>query len=244
MDTEVLNIFSRYELQARIFPSFITFFPIGATVLIWYSEFFSLKSSFSVLFVLLIILFSLAKIARECGRKFEKQMKEEEGVFSTTEFLKHHDRKLNRYTKLRYHKFLNENIHGMQLPTEIEELESPNSCNEKYNSAVDWLLEKTRDHKKYPLIYENNINYGFSRNMFGIKNVSICLASFSFLIDIFVIYQNDNALIENFYLKAFLSIFVSLYFIVYWVFLVKRTWVKSVAEAYARSLLAACEKLD
>lgn len=244
MNGELLNIFSRYELQARIFPSFIAVSPIGATIIIWYPEIISLESSFLVLFVLFIILFSLAKVARECGKKVEKKMLQEEGGFPTTTFLKHHDDTLNSYTKMRYHKYLNENISEMQLPSATEEIQLPDCSDEKYVSAIHWLLEKTRDNKKYPLIYEDNINYGFSRNMVGIKYISISLAGISLLIDILGMYQSNEPLSFDLPLKVILSISISLFFIIYWIFLVKRKWVKSASKAYARSLLAACEKIN
>ncbi len=244
MSVEMLNMFSRYELQARVFPSFIAVSPIGVTVLIWYPEIISLESSFLTIFVLFIILFSLAKVAREFGKRIEKRMIKEERGFPTTRFLKHSDNTLNIYTKMRYHKYLNEHIPDMQLPSKEEELESSDGCTEKYNSAIHWLLEKTRDNQKYSLIYEDNINYGFSRNMVGIKYISICLAIISLLIDFIGIYQSYGNISFDLPLKVILSIFISLFFVIYWIFLVKKKWVKSASEAYARSLLAACEEIN
>lgn len=46
-------------------------------------------------------------------------------------------------------------------------------------SVVTWLKANTRDNKMFRLVYEENINYGFIRNMYNLKNIGIifnCIA--------------------------------------------------------------------
>ena len=46
-------------------------------------------------------------------------------------------------------------------------------------SVVTWLRAKTRDNKVYRLVYEENINYGYIRNMYNLKRFGIifnCIA--------------------------------------------------------------------
>ncbi|ASN06339.1 hypothetical protein [Virgibacillus necropolis] len=241
MSDKILDMFSQYELKARIFPALLIVAPFGLTILMWYPSLISLESSFITILVLVIILFFLAKIARENGKKVQQKLLDECGEFPSTTFLKHTDNTLNENTKKRYHQYLSKNVEGIQLPTKEQELESPNFYNDQYNSAVHWLLEKTRDNKKYSLLYQDNINYGFSRNMLGIKPLGIFFSFISIAINIFGIYQKYEVSLINLPLKVIISFLISIIFISMWTFFVKKDWVRSTSKAYARTLLSTCE---
>lgn len=198
---KILNMFSQYELKARIFPALLTIAPFGLSTLIWYPELISLESSFLTLFVLIIILFFLAKVARERGKKLQEKLLNEWGGFPSTLFLKHNDNTLDDHTKRRYHQYLNKKVSGLRLPSKEEESKKPHSYDQQYSSAVKWLLEKTRDTKKYPLLYQDNINYGFSRNMVGIKPLGIAFSVLSLTTNTLGIYQRYQPLFLDLPLK-------------------------------------------
>ncbi|TKD66455.1 hypothetical protein [Pseudalkalibacillus hwajinpoensis] len=243
MSDKILDIFSQYELKARIFPGLITIAPFSLTILIWYPELISFESSFITIFILIIILFFLAKVARERGKKLQTQLLKEWGDFPSVIFLSHTDNTINNQTKKRYHNFLNEHIDELNLPNKKEEIKNPALYREQYKSAVDWLLEKTRDNTKYSLLYQDNINYGFSRNMLGIKPFGIFFAMFSLAIDLFGLYQSHSFNLLESPLKVIISIFLSVFFSLLWLFFVRKKWVESTSRTYARTLLATCEKI-
>ncbi|WP_345243611.1 hypothetical protein [Pontibacillus salipaludis] len=241
MQDQILNLFSKYELKARIFPALLAIAPFGLTILIWYPELINLESSAITLLVLVIILFSLAKVAREKGKKKQNALLKKWGGFPSTTLLKHDDNTINENTKQRYHNYLNKNVPGIQLPSKEEELNDSSSTNSTYESAVHWLLEKTRDTKKFPLLYEDNINYGFSRNMLGIKPIGIIFTFVSLGINILGVYQQYAFTLNDLPLKIWISLIITIFFILLWVFFVKEEWVKSASYAYARTLLSTCE---
>lgn len=43
--------------------------------------------------------------------------------------------------------------------------------NQLCNDAISWLRAKTRNHETFRLVYEENINYGFTRNMLRLKPI-------------------------------------------------------------------------
>ena len=57
------------------------------------------------------------------------------------------------------------------LPTKEEEESSPVSADTKYKSAIGSLLEATRDTSKFPLVFAENANYGFRRNLWGLRPI-------------------------------------------------------------------------
>jgi hypothetical protein len=239
----IFNIFSLYELKARIFPSLLTLAPFTLSILIWYPDLINFESSLFTSLVIIIILFLIAKVARERGKVIQGNLLEEWGGFPSSIYLKHSDATIDERTKKRYHNYLSKNISHINLPTDKEELENPDLYKKEYNSAIQWLLEKTRDTNKYHLLYQDNINYGFSRNMLGIKPFGIIFTLISIVINCFCIYQNKYSSLFELPPKAWLSFIISMFFILLWIVFVRKNWVKSTAAAYARTLLATCEDI-
>lgn len=82
---------------------------------------------------------------------------------------------MNSVTKMRYHHFLEKNVPHFKLPSREEEDEEPAAADNMYQTATDWLLSKTRDTKTFRLIFEENMNYGFRRNLYALKPLSLIL---------------------------------------------------------------------
>ena len=45
-----------------------------------------------------------------------------------------------------------------------------------YGSAVDELRRLTRDTERFPLVYKGNTEYGFRRNLLGLKKIGLGVA--------------------------------------------------------------------
>jgi len=212
---KVFNEFTEYEFKARIFPTVFMLLPLVITILTWYPQLINFETSILILFILMVTISVLAKFVREKGRKIQDKLFDKGKNFPTTTYLKHSDTNLNKYTKARYHKYLNINIENLNIPSVEQELENPEFYNEQYDSAVDWLLEKTRNTNKYQLIYQNNINYGLSRNMLGIKPLGISIAVLSIIIDFIGIYERYHFSLLELLLGIKISLLLSLIFLLY-----------------------------
>ncbi|MGG0587755.1 hypothetical protein ABE049_26160 [Priestia megaterium] len=241
---ELISLFSRYELKARLFPALLVLAPLLFTVLIWYPELIDWQSSFFTILVSVVILFFLAKLSREMGIKRQKKLLVLWGGFPSTIMLRHRDTTIDPITKERYHEYLEKYIDGIKIPTAEEELENPEFYDKHYGSAIKWLLEKTRDATKYDLLLQDNINYGFSRNMLGIKPIGIIFSIVALMTNIYGAYQKYQLILLNLPLKIWFSLLVSTTFILLWVLFVKANWVTNTSQAYARTLLATCEDVE
>lgn len=242
MSNKIINSFSEYELKARIFPASLTILPFVITILLWFPELINLESSLTILAILIISLFFLGKLAREGGGKIQSKLIQKWGGLPATLHLSHLNNTIDIETKKRYHDYLQKNIKGLKLPSRNEEIENPKSSQDKYESAVKWLLENTRDTKKFPLLYQDNINYGYSRNMLGIKPLGVIISIFSLILNFYSLYSLNYESITEVTIRIIISIIISSFFIIIWIFFVNEKWVKSTAEAYARTLLSTCEK--
>jgi hypothetical protein len=166
------NLLDRYARKARLYPALLTLFPVFVTVMTLFPMLYeSIGVAISSLAIGCGVLMLLASNVRYLGRKKEQQLYEVWGGKPTTVWLRHSDRNLDALTKQRYHAFLSKNIPDLKLPTSNEETTNPLGADDYYESAVKWLLEYTRDKRKYPLVFEENINYGFHRNMLALKPV-------------------------------------------------------------------------
>lgn len=85
------------------------------------------------------------------------------------------EQSLDRYTTQRYHKAA-ALLADISLRSPTEEENNPADADERYRAVTSALLSKTRDTSKYPLLFKENISYGFWRNLRGVKPISCLLA--------------------------------------------------------------------
>jgi hypothetical protein len=151
---------------------------------------------------------------------------------------------LDGCSKKRYLKFLAAQI-GEEVPTPEDEVVNPNSCDRFYSRCCLWLRENTRDREAFGILFEENMNYGFRRNMLGLKSaafvvttmvVLICVASILFGMPIL---PREGLTMQLGLIVGFSGIH-SAYFIT----CVTEKSVHAAALLYARQLILCCGKLS
>src|SRR3954454_24014593 len=61
-----------------------------------------------------------------------------------------------------------------RLPvTAEEEARDPQAADRANEAGCAWLLAQTRDRKRFALLFEENVNYGFRRNFWAIKPLAL-----------------------------------------------------------------------
>jgi hypothetical protein len=188
------------------------------------------------------VLFLLANGVRQLGRKKEQQLFTEWGAIPTTQWLRHCDQNLDPVTKARYHAFLMSKIVGLALPTAEGEKGNKEAADDQYRSATKWLLEQTRDTRRFALLFNENINYGFQRNTLALKPIGVAISVAALLVTLWVgnirlgtAEFSDTSVVVSF--GAAVLAFIL------WIPVVTPAWVKDAANAYARAFLASCDSL-
>ncbi|MHC9510558.1 hypothetical protein [Kangiella sp. M94] len=235
------NIFDKYSLGARVKPSLLALLPLIVTSYIVIPSLYNLVATLLSTIVACGFITLLAHYSRHKGRETEKRLYALWGGKPTTIILRHSDSTLDQHTKNRYHKYLSKNITHWQSPTKADEKNNPDKANEYYDSAIRWLLEKTRDTETYRLLFKENISYGFRRNCLGIKWSGILFSSLSILLIFLNLYPSTEYIDIKKHALEYAAVVFSMSMLFWWLFVVNESWVRDAADSYALRLMAVCE---
>ena len=111
-------------------------------------------------------------------------------------------------------------------------------------SVVTWLRAKTRDTKVFRLVYEENINYGFIRNMYNLKKYGIifnCIALMFFGVIIFTPFlENSKPSLLVMVLETAAHSMATIYLIA----AITQTRVEVSAKRYAKALIETIDLIE
>jgi hypothetical protein len=158
-----------YTRNARLKPAFLVALPIALTVAVLGFKQSATEGTLFGLASSLGFTFLLSQLVRDRGKAREPWLFKRWNGKPTTAMLRHGDTCLNVHTRARYHKRLSAMLPEISLPT--AELEKANSAeaDATYASCGDYLLSKTRDKERFQLLFQENVNYGFRRNLWAMK---------------------------------------------------------------------------
>jgi len=257
MNIDLGGLFDSYSRKARVFPALLSVFVPVVCLLIAFEDIPTsrLGATIAAFFGACGIVYALSNVARSRGKKVEKRLLTLWGAWPTTIYLRHVG-PLDAVTRERYHRFLELHIAGLNFPTPEQESNDPISADLAYSSAVKWLKEHARLMKSN-LVDHENAQYGFRRNLNGMRPVGIvgCLlvlvptlirihcahpAVMSAIIDgsWAVAIKECQLIAPSLLVIAAISIFGLLS----WCFIVQDQWVREAADQYASALLACCDR--
>lgn len=237
------NIFDDFDLHARVIPALITMLPIYIYLLLKNFVTDSFMQNFlpnSVTYMLLVALFY--RIVRNFGKQYEDRMYKKLGAKPTTIILRYSNNLIDIVTKTRYHKKLNKNVEGVELP--IEKEKETRDDDEKYESAINWLRKYANSKRdKETRVYQELKEYNFWRNLYGGKWIAVTSCIVLIIIESFQLRkQNIMELIKNPFPQITVLFIMILVLIVSCVVINKKT-VKDKAFDYAKTLLEVCDSL-
>lgn len=250
MESIIRNIFDQYERKSRLYPALLTLAPLISTALLLYGGSFQVFSSAASILIGCGVLFSFANVAREYGKSKEESLFRKWGGKPTTQLLRHSDSVFDQPSKRRYHALLSKAINE-EFPTPDEEANDSDKADRIYESGIRWLIERTRDKKKYDLIFQENIRYGYYRNMYGLKKYGFvsCFISLSIVAiknrSIFnelehTGWRGIGALNEY----SLMAILISMLFGLFWFLKVNELAVQKAAGIYSKQLVQSLDALD
>jgi hypothetical protein len=237
-----------YERKARLTPSLLTICPVLGVLF----GLHGLKQELSAALVGFLstfgVLYVFASIARELGKRLENRLFDSWGGKPTTILLRHRDSTLDPVTKARYHAFLSRRI-GVSFPTAEQEQVDALSADDRYAAGAKWLLDQTRDTRKFALLFKENISYGFRRNCLGLKPYALLIAAGSL---VWVLVALGAVTSNGFYpdvlrhasTGAWVAIGGSSFAILVWLSFFTKKTVRTAAFSYADFLLRSCDSLQ
>ena len=143
--------------------------------------------------------------------------------------------------KVRYREYLAARL-GLSAPTEDEERVRPESAYEFYSQVYDYLRENTRDAETFKVLLNENITYGYYRNLLGLKPVGIALNLMSLSAAVAIVqYQPEFASLSIGKLVALCGL--SALHLMYFLLVVNKRAVLDSSAIYARQLVLSVEIL-
>ena len=189
----------------------------------------------------------MTHIGRDRGKALEPTLFKAWDGTPSVAMLRHRDSRLAGPTKERYRAFLTGAVPGMELASSDEEEKCPTLADDGYMSATSWLLAQTRDRGRFGLLFQENINYGFRRNIWALKRPAIVVdvIVFSAVLTIesefWIATMSVMSLATD--IPSVMCVALIVTHILVFLFIIRPNWVRVPAEAYAQQLLAACDVL-
>jgi hypothetical protein len=224
-----------YEVRARLFPALLITLPALAALWILWPTARSVAGIAAGSAIESAVIFWLTKIARDQGKKIEGILFAKWGGKPTTVVLRWSDSHFDVFTKERYRKTLS-TMAGLTLPSEAEESNDPVRADQAYESCVRALLEKRRG-KTHRLIFNENCNYGFVRNLLGLKTTGILVALASTSVELILWWKHGFSPTDTVLLPGVIAILVLGLLITF----ATHQAARRTAMAYADALLRSCE---
>jgi hypothetical protein len=241
-----MALIDHYDRQARLLPAVILLLPLAIGTLPWVN---GEELGWSVVrragltgLVTLAIATLLMGLVRAAGKRKQDSLWEHWGGSPAVSMLRHDHKDLSPITRARYHSVLARALNLEGLPSAEEQRSDPAKADEVYRAAVDYMIHRTRDTKLFQLLYKENVNYGFHRNLWALRPFGIAFALIGTALCSARVWLEWDGVhqIDVFAVVAGLACVAML---LLWSFFITTEWVRVPAFAYARALLAATEHL-
>ena len=225
-----LDLLDAYNIRARLCPSIILLGPIGLTIFFCFERIYTFASS-AILIGILLAFTNYIPILQRSLRKKESQQ-----INYAAKFLEIDDNTFDSVSKSRYYKKLADINNSFLL---FKEPSSSPEFKECCESAVTYLRNNTRDNH---LVLEENINYGFCKNLYSCKPIGkiICLilALFTAVYSFFTVNTFFDIPLQNW--VAFIS---DVLLFIFWEFGITDEMLDQASRRYAFTLISAIDTL-
>jgi hypothetical protein len=238
-----------YDREARLYPALLTLLPLVLLLVCVFG------ARHPVLVGVLSTLIAcggpllLARLARDRGKALEDRLIGTWGGKPTTIILRHQDDTIDALTKKKYHEVLGKALSALP-PTPESEKQDLATADTFYRAATAWLISQTQDTKKHALVFKENKNYGFQRNLCGMKSAGVLMSIVAVLgsaahtfFSLHIANVTDLPKLTDATIVDILPISFSLLMFLCWCFLVTENSVKRSGYAYGDRLLRTCNVL-
>jgi hypothetical protein len=129
------------------------------------------------------------------------------------------------------------------LPTATEEVADSQDADDRYEEATARIRALTRDKKRFPLLFAENVNYGMRRNLLGLKREGLIFATLTILVGGPLLAFAHGTLSERAG-RYGPGVAAGVIALVFWLAVVRPAWVRLTAEAYADQVVGAVDVLS
>lgn len=227
------KLLDAYNMRARVLPAVIAATPVivtAALMVSWNS--FGLPQVFVGL-ASTAALVAMADIARRQGTRVQRNLFKKWGGSPSSIMLRDADTTFDQETKETWRAFLATRVKGPPPRADAATLDA------FYDRACHWLRENTRHKKKFTVLFEENVTYGYQRNLLGLRWPAIIIDSVIILgvVAAIVVTPGDHML------ALAVSAAFALLHMSFMLLAVSESAVREAADRYGRQLLLSCAHL-
>ena len=230
----------KYDREARLAPALLVLLPPVLLVLVWFPAVRSPAAGLLTLLIAFGILVFLTQVGRDRGKRIEPELFEACGGKPSIALLRHRDGRLSGLQRQRYHDYLAQAV-GVPAPTSADEAADPSKADEWYELAAAWLMARSRDTKKFGLLFQENVNYGFRRNLYALKRPAQVIGLLAIMASLAYGGWRYQTVGEVPGAEVVAAVILVLGYLVFFTVWVTGDWVRIPSEGYARRLLECCE---
>jgi len=230
-------VFDAYTRAARMAPAVLAGLPALAVLIAGAtSPWTPLRAGGSLAGCVGLVVVALV---RDRGRMVEARLWGEWGGAPTTERLRWRGNEQAQVVLL--HERV-EKATGSRLPDASSEEADRAEADARYVDAVGVLRELTRDQNRFPLVFRENVNYGWRRNSLGLRPIAITIAGLALLMSaVFLGIGHGN--LGGRSARWIPSLLVAAFALAWWGLVVSDRWIRTAADLYADRLFEAVHTL-
>jgi hypothetical protein len=237
---DFFKIFDAYSLRARLFPAIIAAAPaLAALALLISWKSFELSNAIAT-FALIVLLFAISDFARARGRAIEPKLYDQQGGKPSIILFRRTDSTIEEALKERYRLFLAGKL-GVAGPSPAAEQVDQAVADSFYEQCGVWLRANTRDTKKFPLLFGENVTYGYRRNLLGVKGLALGLNLTVVAICVTLLWHSNWPWGSESGKRTIVVLLIAVLHAIYVCTAVRKGLVRDASRAYARELILSCE---
>ncbi|MBM7488096.1 hypothetical protein ACVWWI_006353 [Bradyrhizobium sp. USDA 3686] len=232
-----------YTLRARLFPAVLAAAPALAALALLISWEKIALSNMIASGALLVLLFALADFARKEGLRIEPRIYKEMGGKPSITLFRRSDTTIDEHAKDQYRTFLAGKL-NRQAPTPADETTDLTAGDSFYEQSGIWLRDNTRDAKKFPLLWNELVSYGFRRNQRGLKWPALVVNVIVVVICAAVLWRRASLdMTDDLVMRTIVVLIIAVVHAAYFALVVTKEGVKEAARRYGRELILCCQSL-
>ena len=232
-----------YTLRARLFPAVLAAAPALAALALLISWDKIALSNMIASGALLVLLFAVADFARKEGLRIEPRIYSEMGGKPSVTLFRRSDTTIDEHAKEQYRTFLAGKL-NRPAPLAAEETADPTAGDSFYEQSGIWLRDNTRDAKKFPLLWNELVSYGFRRNQRGLKWPALIVNVIVVAICAAVLWRRASLdMSDDVIMRTVVVLIIAAIHAAYFALVVTKAGVKEAARRYGRELILCCQTL-
>ena len=238
----ISSALDEYALRARVAPTLVVIVIPVIGLLCWFPAFSTTQVTLvAALSTALLAMFS--QFGRDQGRKLQPSLYSRWGGQPSVQLLRCRSRLLAKETRERYRQKLESINASLRLPSELEEFGNPDEADRRYDSVCLYLRDSTRSKSTFPLIFAENVNYGFRRNLLAMKPAGIVLSLAGAISSLLATVVGMKGDAFNPPPVPLVAAILNATMLTWWFLRINSEWVRVAAFAYAERLLGSCDSI-